>query len=267
MKKLIIYSISIALLLVASIVNAEERIPLFPQSVEIEQREFSKNFPEGKAAAQMTHYRTAAQAEEITRFYENTLQNLGWQLQIKNEQAGLLIFLKEDSYINIVILPNLGQTPQSDFYVTCGNSVAKPIELEGAYSKEEAQKFIREKIQPKVDVPGKDFAWAPRYPGSIRTVYLEDAPAKGCLTLGYTIGGNVSESVEGFYRHKLIGLGWQPTRRMRMETLPGTEVNGGTVFFFKGQLGQCAININYLENEDYTVMAIVYIPQAPFKEM
>ena len=119
----------------------------------------------------------------------------------------------------------------------------------------------------KIDVPGKDFAWVPRYPGSIRTLYMEDAPARGCLTLGYKIDSDVVESAKSFYYDKLIGLGWQPTRQMPVGVLPGTEADGGMAFFFKGQMGQCVLNINYFEKEDCTIMTIAYIPQKSFKEM
>lgn len=126
---------------------------------------------------------------------------------------------------------------------------------------------IKEKVEQKRkekkingDVQGRDLSWLPRYPGAKRILYQEDAPQRGCVTLVYRSEGDVTEGALDFVRSKMIGAGWSSTQTVRMGKIPVFNKDGGTVAFFRSAEGNCVINVNYLEQENDTVIGVVYLP-------
>jgi len=156
--------------------------------------------------AKLIHYESNLSQRDILDFYYNSLTNQGWKVTKENRESGLIAFAKDNDSANIMVM-NIPQRGKNDILITLIEDCPSCQGQEQALKPEE----------PEVDVVGEDLVSAPRYPGSLRILFLKTEIPAGITVIYKTQAGK--EKILDFYVQKMAEGGWQEKNRMSMGDL------------------------------------------------
>lgn len=147
-------------------------------------------------AASSTLVRYAGPREEIMEFYKDALISQGWGLQASYLEANTEVFTKGNRFFYVYAIPNVQDLPCDTYLISSPADILICNDL-GNY-------FLKEELAD--DMPGRDLADIPRYPGSKRRVNI-DTPMKGEMAM-YEVEAE-PKTIAQFYRQNLKANGWQ----------------------------------------------------------
>ena len=226
-----------------------DTIPAPPQSTKLETRKEQSDINLQNFTANITHYQSPLSPDVIVNFYKQNLPEKGWQLLGEGSEGSVAMatFTKEKENVSISAYTlGLGQT---DIYIS--RSQVPQDALSQLPATEQGQ-----------DTPGKDFPWAPRYPGAVRKLYQQDKQS-GVTAVTYAVNARPEEIVE-FYQYRMPENGWRFVKDVILDQLPGFGGGSYTTLFFQGFRGQCQVSINKADDFqglDTAAILINYIPE------
>ena len=229
-----------------------DTIPHPPQSTRLETRKEQTAFNSVDLEANITHYQSPLSPDVIVGFYKQHLPAKGWEAVAQESQDSVAIaaFIKDKESVSVSAYTlRAGVT---DIYIS------RSANPDIAYSPPEQGQ----------DVPGRDLAWAPRYPGAVRSLYREDKRT-GVIMVSYAVNAEPREII-AFYQRKMADNGWRFVNDVKLGEFPGIGGGSFTTLFFKGVQGQCQVSINKaadFEGIDATAVLLNYMPESALGRM
>lgn len=229
-----------------------DSIPAPPQSTRLETRKEQATFSNVNLEANITHYQSPLSPDVVIGFYKQHLPVKGWEAIAQESQDSVAIaaFIKDEESVSITAYAlRAGST---DIYI----------------SRSAMPKIDQAPQVQGQDVPGRDLAWAPRYPGAIRSLYREDKRT-GVVMVSYSVSAEPNEII-AFYQRKMADNGWRFINDVKLGELPGIGGGSFTTLFFKGAQGQCQVSINKatgFKGIDATAVLLNYMPDSAIGRM
>jgi len=212
----------------------------------------------------LTAYNTADSPQQVVDFYKNALQDEFKVLMEYQEPKAVYFVDKEGHALNLVCLNN----PFDN-----STSIQLSYNLDPSVALDLAKGEPEEKKQAEIekDVPGEDVFWLRRYPGSIRTVHLQEGNS---VTVVYTANTDCLKCLLDYYRQELSIWGWRLLREEKTRFNPDKRLPEGLskdiakkldeglknvsldkellqdnyLLLFEKEKGRCAIIINLAGN-------------------
>jgi hypothetical protein len=170
-------------------------------------------------------YRSSLSVEKILSFYKENLTKEGFRLLTEDIKAKSLYFAHPETDERFVIVVD-DESSGDETYIRVSHWYGNLPDY---------RDFLSE--GGKKDIPGKDLAGIPRYPGAVRVSSLEYGPVQ---TASYK-SDDSKEDILNFYEDRMVSSGWKkssiadPAREKAAKLLgmPSNIAEGGCVYFEK----------------------------------
>lgn len=241
-----------------------EEIPAYPGS-EILKEDVNAKKVNDTYCTKESFCSSESSVRRIVDFYKKELPSKGWKLTNQEDdreaKTTKLFFSRAKHYFLVVTV--YSEEDLSLIYVRQLQGDVEEVKPQPCTALEDSGQGSKG-VMASEDNQGRDLDSVPRYPGSIRDMFVEELGAKEKITLTYKVIADI-EDVADFYRQNMLRYNWQLASEHNLgEEIQNYDLKNTGNFeninlVFKGASGNCVISIMSIPNKSENGVLVIHV--------